>query len=73
MAALWATRPCNGHWSAMQVQALTSRNMSCFLLGTRRIAVLMDAPQNDRSRPRLAAFVQGLLHLDWSDGRNGAD
>jgi len=36
----------------------------------RRIAVLMDAPQNDRGRPRLAAFVQGLLDLGWSDGRN---
>ena len=36
----------------------------------RRIAVLMDAPQNDRSRPRLAAFVQGLMDLGWSDGRN---
>jgi putative ABC transport system substrate-binding protein len=36
----------------------------------RRIAVLMDAPQNDRSRPRLAAFVQGLADLGWSDGRN---
>lgn len=36
----------------------------------RRIAVLMDAPLNDRSRPRLAAFVQGLLDLGWNDGRN---
>ena len=36
----------------------------------RRIAVLMDAPQNDRSRPRLAAFVQGLVDLGWSEGRN---
>jgi putative tryptophan/tyrosine transport system substrate-binding protein len=36
----------------------------------RRIAVLMDAPQDDRSRPRLAAFIQGLTDLGWSDGRN---
>lgn len=36
----------------------------------RRVAVLMDAPQNDRTRPRLAAFVQGLVDLGWSDGRN---
>lgn len=36
----------------------------------RRIAVLMDAPQNDRSRPRMAAFVQGLMDLGLSEGRD---
>lgn len=36
----------------------------------RRIAVLMDAPQDARSRPRLAAFVQGLMDLGWSQGRD---
>ena len=36
----------------------------------RRIGVLMDAPQDARSRPRLAAFVQGLMDLGWSEGRD---
>jgi putative tryptophan/tyrosine transport system substrate-binding protein len=36
----------------------------------RRIAVLVDAPQDDRSRPRVAAFIQGLMDLGWSEGRN---
>ena len=36
----------------------------------RRIALLIDAPQDDRSRPRLGAFVQGLADLGWSEGRN---
>jgi putative ABC transport system substrate-binding protein len=36
----------------------------------RRIGVLMDAPQDERSRPRLAAFVQGLMDLGWIEGRN---
>src|SRR5262245_9403705 len=36
----------------------------------RRIGVLMDAPQDERSRPRLAAFVQGLMDLGWNEGRN---
>ena len=36
----------------------------------RRIAVLVDAPQDDRSRPRVAAFVQGLMDLGWGEGRN---
>jgi putative ABC transport system substrate-binding protein len=36
----------------------------------RRIAVLLDVPQNDRSRPRLAALVQALSDLGWSEGRN---
>ena len=36
----------------------------------RRIAILMDLPENDTSRSRLAAFVQGLVDLGWNDGRN---
>jgi putative tryptophan/tyrosine transport system substrate-binding protein len=36
----------------------------------RRIGVLMDASQDERSRPRLAAFVQGLMDLGWVEGRN---
>lgn len=36
----------------------------------RRIALLLDAPQDDRSRPRLSAFLQGLIDLGWSEGRN---
>lgn len=36
----------------------------------RRVAVLMDLTENDDSRPRLAAFVQGLAAMGWSDGHN---
>jgi putative ABC transport system substrate-binding protein len=36
----------------------------------RRIAVLIDAPKDDRSRPRVAAFIQGLMDLGWNEGRN---
>jgi len=35
-----------------------------------RVGVLMDTAQNDRGRPRLAAFIQGLADLGWSQGRN---
>ena len=36
----------------------------------RRIAVLMDSPQDDRGRPRLVAFIQGLMDLGWNEGRD---
>jgi putative tryptophan/tyrosine transport system substrate-binding protein len=36
----------------------------------RRVAVLMDASQDERSRPRLAAFIQGLNDLGWSEARH---
>jgi putative ABC transport system substrate-binding protein len=36
----------------------------------RRIGVLMDLPQDNRSRSRLAAFIQGLDDLGWVEGRN---
>jgi putative tryptophan/tyrosine transport system substrate-binding protein len=36
----------------------------------RRVAVLMDSPQDDRGRPRLAAFVRALADQGWSDGRD---
>ena len=38
---------------------------------TRRIAVLMGYAANDPlSQPRIAAFLQGLSELGWSDSRN---
>jgi len=37
----------------------------------RRIGVLMNMAQDDpESQARLAAFVQGLQQLGWTDGRN---
>lgn len=36
----------------------------------RRVAVLIDLPQNDRARPRVSAFIQGLLDLGWIEGQN---
>lgn len=36
----------------------------------RRVAILMDLTENDNSRPRLAAFIQGLADMGWSDGHN---
>ena len=38
---------------------------------TRRIGVLMSTPANDKEgRARIAAFLQGLAQLGWTDGRN---
>ena len=37
----------------------------------RRIGVLMTFPENDpEGQARLAAFVQGLQQLGWTEGRN---
>jgi ABC-type sugar transport system substrate-binding protein len=36
----------------------------------RRIAILMDLPENDASRQRVAAFVQGLVDQGWREGRD---
>ena len=36
----------------------------------RRVAILMDSQEDDRGRPRLAAFVQALADLGWSEGRD---
>lgn len=36
--------------------------------GARRIAVLMDTPQDQRGEPRLAAFIQSLSDLGWTRG-----
>ena len=37
----------------------------------RRIGVLMDLAENDpEGQARIAAFLQGLQQLGWSDGRN---
>src|SRR5215468_6060968 len=37
----------------------------------RRIGVLMDLAENDpEGQARLAAFLQGLAQLGWTDGRN---
>jgi putative ABC transport system substrate-binding protein len=38
--------------------------------GIRRIGVLMDLPEGNRSRPRVAAFARGLADLGWTDGRD---
>jgi putative tryptophan/tyrosine transport system substrate-binding protein len=39
--------------------------------GIRRVAVIMPAPQDDQdSQGRLAAFIETLARLGWSDGRN---
>jgi len=38
--------------------------------GARRVAVLMDTPQDERGRPRFAAFIQGLSDLGWKHGEN---
>ena len=38
---------------------------------TRRIGVLMNQAANDpEGRARIAAFLQGLQQLDWTEGRN---
>ena len=38
---------------------------------TRRIGVLIPAPSDDQEfQARLAAFLQGLQQLGWTDGRN---
>ena len=36
----------------------------------RRIGVLMSLAADDPELTRLAAFLQGLQHLGWTDGRN---
>ena len=37
----------------------------------RRIGVLMDLAENDpEGQARIAAFLQGLAQLGWTDGRN---
>ncbi len=36
----------------------------------RRIAILMDLPENDAGRQRVAAFVQGLVDQGWREGRD---
>lgn len=36
--------------------------------GARRIAVLMDTPEDERGKPRLAAFIQSLSDLGWPRG-----
>jgi len=39
--------------------------------GMRRIGVLMDLAKNDpEGEARIAAFLQGLAQLGWTDGRN---
>jgi putative tryptophan/tyrosine transport system substrate-binding protein len=39
--------------------------------GTRRVGILMTLPQNDpETQRRVAAFVQGLRGLGWTDGAN---
>jgi hypothetical protein len=39
--------------------------------GVRRIGVLMDLAENDpEGQARIAAFLQGLAQLGWTDGRN---
>ena len=40
-------------------------------VGMRRIGVLMDLAENDpEGEARVAAFLQGLAQLGWTDGRN---
>ncbi|MGB8124725.1 MAG: hypothetical protein WCF50_13610, partial [Pseudolabrys sp.] len=36
----------------------------------RRIAVLPGGADTDRSQPNIAAFLQALQQLGWTDGRN---
>lgn len=36
----------------------------------RRIAILLDLPENDASRQRVVAFVQGLADQGWREGRD---
>ncbi|MDI1263412.1 MAG: ABC transporter substrate-binding protein [bacterium] len=36
----------------------------------RRVAILIDLPENDASRQRVAVFVQGLAEQGWREGRD---